>query len=68
MCLLFTLCTIPDYSAVLAQIHRVLKPGGKLTFCEHGAAADESVRQWQDRPNPLLKKLAGGCKPGPPSD
>jgi len=59
--LTFTLCTIPDYSAALAQMHRVLKPGGKLIFCEHGAAPDESVRRWQDRINPLWKKLAGGC-------
>ncbi len=40
---------------------RVLNPGGKLVFCEHGAAPDASVRRWQDRINPLWKRLGGGC-------
>ncbi len=59
--LTFTLCTIPDWHAALQQMHRVLKPGGKLLFCEHGAAPDESVARWQNRINPVWKKVAGGC-------
>ena len=59
--LTFTLCTIPDFRAALAQMRRVLKPGGRLVFCEHGVAPDESVRRWQERINPLWKKMAGGC-------
>ncbi|WP_372780795.1 class I SAM-dependent methyltransferase [Litorivivens sp.] len=59
--LTFTLCTIPDWEAALKQMHRVLKPGGRLLFCEHGAAPDESVARWQDRINPVWKKVAGGC-------
>jgi ubiquinone/menaquinone biosynthesis C-methylase UbiE len=59
--LTYTLCTIPDFRAALAQMHRVLKPGGKLLFSEHGAAPDEAVRKWQDRINPIWKKFAGGC-------
>ena len=59
--LTFTLCTIPDFAKALAQMRRVLKPGGKLLFAEHGAAPDESVRKWQDRINPIWKRLAGGC-------
>ena len=59
--LTFTLCTIPDFAKALAQMRRVLKPGGQLLFAEHGAAPDENVRKWQDRVNPLWKRLAGGC-------
>jgi ubiquinone/menaquinone biosynthesis C-methylase UbiE len=59
--LTYTLCTIPDFRKALAQMRRVLKPGGKLLFSEHGAAPDASVRAWQDRLNPLWKRLAGGC-------
>ncbi len=59
--LTYTLCTIPDFRAALAQMRRVLKPGGRLLFSEHGAAPDPGVRKWQDRINPFWKKLAGGC-------
>jgi ubiquinone/menaquinone biosynthesis C-methylase UbiE len=57
----YTLCTIPDPVRALAGMARVLRPGGKLIFCEHGAAPDAKVRRWQDRVNPLWKRIAGGC-------
>jgi ubiquinone/menaquinone biosynthesis C-methylase UbiE len=57
----YTLCTISDTTPALRQISRVLRPGGELIFCEHGAAPDASVRRWQDRLNPIWKRLAGGC-------
>lgn len=57
----YTLCTIPDTTAALRQMSRVLRPGGELVFCEHGAAPDVSVRRWQDRLNPIWKRLGGGC-------
>lgn len=59
--LTFTLCTIADYEGALAQMRRVLKPGGQLLFCEHGQAPDQAVQRMQDRINPLWKRLAGGC-------
>ena len=59
--LTYTLCTIPDWSAALAQMYRVLKPGGVLLFCEHGLSPDAGVQKWQDRINPMWKKLMGGC-------
>jgi len=57
----WTLCTIPDAPLALNEIRRVLKPGGKLLFVEHGRAPDAGVRRWQDRLTPLWKKIGGGC-------
>lgn len=57
----YTLCTIPDTRAALLGMRRVLKPGGRLLFCEHGKAPDEKVRRWQDRLNPVWGKISGGC-------
>ncbi len=57
----YTLCTIPDVQSALAGMQRVLKPDGRLLFCEHGKAPDEHVRKWQDRLNPGWRRFAGGC-------
>ncbi|NND83032.1 MAG: methyltransferase domain-containing protein [Gammaproteobacteria bacterium] len=59
--LTYTLCTIPGWLAAVQQMKRVLKPGGKLLFSEHGEAPDENVRKWQNRINPYWGKIAGGC-------
>jgi len=57
----YTLCTIPDASAALAELRRVLKPGAEFHFLEHGLAPDEGVRRWQHRIEPMQKRIAGGC-------
>lgn len=57
----YTLCSIPDPAGALAEIRRVLRPGGKLLFSEHGLAPDESVRRWQRRLQPIWGPLGGGC-------
>ncbi len=58
----YTLCTIPDPVAALKEMRRVLVPGGKLLFCEHGRAPDEKVRKWQTRLQPYWSRMAGGCQ------
>ncbi len=57
----YTLCTIADVIAALEGMRAVLKPGGRLIFCEHGRAPDAAVRRWQHRLNPLWNRIGGGC-------
>jgi ubiquinone/menaquinone biosynthesis C-methylase UbiE len=62
----YTLCTIPDVTKALGEMRRVLKPGGKMIFCEHGEAPDADVRKWQERLTPAWKFIGGGCHVGRP--
>ena len=57
----YSLCTISDAQAALQEMRRVLKPGGRLVFCEHGEAPDATVARWQQRVNPVWRRLLGGC-------
>ncbi len=57
----YTLCTIADAGAALDGMRRVLKPAGRLIFCEHGTAPDAAVRRWQNRLTPVWRRIGGGC-------
>jgi ubiquinone/menaquinone biosynthesis C-methylase UbiE len=57
----FTLCSVHDPAAALAEARRVLKPGGRLFFCEHGLSPDPGLAKWQRRWEPLWKRLTGNC-------
>jgi len=57
----WTLCSIPDPVAAVREIRRVLRPGGRLHFVEHGLSPDPRVLAWQRRLNPLQRRLACGC-------
>ena len=57
----WTLCSIPDARRALREMHRVLRPTGRLLFIEHGRAPEPNVRWWQDRLTPAWKRIGGGC-------
>ena len=57
----WTLCTIPDPVAAVREMRRVVKPGGKLLFIEHGRSDDAKVARWQDRWNPIQNVIGCGC-------
>ncbi len=57
----FTLCTVADPRRTLSEARRVLRPGGTFLFCEHGRADDPGVARWQERIEPVWKRVFGGC-------
>lgn len=64
----WTLCTVPDPAQALAEIRRVLRPGGSLNFAEHGLAPDEKVARFQHRFTPVQRRVFGGCHLDRPID
>jgi ubiquinone/menaquinone biosynthesis C-methylase UbiE len=64
----WTLCSIPEARHALAEMRRVLKPGGQLLFVEHGRAPEPRVQWWQDHLTPAWKHLSGGCHLNRPID
>ena len=57
------LCSVPDLPAALAELHRVLRPGGLLLLLEHVRASDAAAAAWQDRIEPIWCRVAQGCHP-----
>ncbi len=57
----WTLCSIAKVEQALGEIHRVLKPGGRFFFIEHGLSRDRKTQVWQHRLTPIQKALADGC-------
>lgn len=64
----WTLCSVADAPAALAEMRRVLKPGGRLHFVEHGRSPEPGVRAWQERLTPFWRRIAGGCHLDRPMD
>lgn len=64
----WTLCSIPDVRTAIREMRRVLKPGGRFIFIEHGRAPDARVRAWQDRLTPLWARVSAGCHLNRPID
>jgi ubiquinone/menaquinone biosynthesis C-methylase UbiE len=58
----WTLCSVDDPAQALREMHRVLIPGGRYIFLEHGRSPDPGIARWQDRLTPIQRRLAGGCR------
>lgn len=57
----FTLCSVNEHAQTLAELRRILKPGGTLLYAEHGLAPDAGVARWQARVEPVWRRVFGNC-------
>ena len=57
----WTLCSIPNARKALSEAYRVLKPGGKFFFIEHGLSNEQNIQTWQNRLTPIQKIVGDGC-------
>lgn len=57
-----TLCSIAEVKRALREVARVLKPGGRFLFLEHGLSPDARVERWQRRLNPIERIVGDGCR------
>ncbi|HKJ23573.1 MAG TPA: class I SAM-dependent methyltransferase [Myxococcota bacterium] len=64
----WTVCSIPDAALALAEMRRVLRPGGRYLFVEHGLASEPRVARWQERLDPYWSRFADGCHMNRPVD
>jgi SAM-dependent methyltransferase len=55
------LCSVADQGAALAELRRVIRPGGELRFYEHVAARNPGWAKWQRRVDPVWTRFSGGC-------
>jgi SAM-dependent methyltransferase len=58
----WTLCSIPVVAKGLSEVYRVLKPGGRFLFLEHGKSSEPGIQKWQRRLNPIQRAIGGGCR------
>ena len=58
----WTMCSIPEVRRAVSEVYRVLRPGGRLVFLEHGLSDDPGIQKWQRRLNPIEGLLADGCR------
>ena len=58
----WTLCSIPEVGRAIGEVYRVLRPGGRFVFLEHGLGIEPKTQKWQRRLNPLQRVLGDGCR------
>lgn len=57
----YTLCSVDDPARALGEVRRVLRPGARLYFVEHGASSEARTRAWQRRVTPVWRTVGGNC-------